>query len=185
MDLAFVTSNPGKIREARAILAPMGIRVRPVRRTLPEPQAERLETVVAAKLAALRPSRRPQLVEDSGLFLPALGGFPGVYSAYVYDLWGRGRSFAPIFDLLRKRSRVAVFRTVAGVRIGRRDHLFVGECRGRIAPRPAGANGFGFDPIFIPAGYHQTFGQLDPDVKLRISHRGRAIRAAGRFLAAK
>ena len=183
MDVAFVSSNPGKVREVRAVLGEFGIRVRSLRRELAEPQADLLEDVVRAKLDALSSRRGLQLVEDSGLFLEGLGGFPGVYSAYVYRLWGGDEGFRPILELLRHRSRRAVFRTVAGLRSGKRRRLFRGECRGTIASGPRGRNGFGFDPIFIPDGYRQTFGELAPETKLAISHRGRAIHAVGAYIA--
>lgn len=178
MDLAFVTSNPGKVAEAKGILGPYGIRVRPVKRVLPEPQADTLEEVVAAKLAALPPRRTPQLVEDSGLFLDGLAGFPGVYSAYVYRIW----RFDPILELLRRRPREATFRAVAGVRLGRRTWTFPGECRGTIASRPKGSYGFGFDPIFRPEGARRTFAEMEPEAKWAVSHRGRALRSVGEFL---
>lgn len=181
MDLDFLTSNPGKIAEARGIFEPLGIRVRPVRRVLPEPQADDLESVVRAKLAAVPPNGRYQLVEDSGLFLDGLGGFPGVYSAYIYRIW----KFEEILELLRDRPRTAVFRTVAGLQKGRRRRLFVGECRGSISRAPRGTGGFGFDPIFVPTGSRRTFAELAPAEKWAISHRGRALRAVGQYLLTK
>ena len=178
MDLAFVTSNPGKVREAREILRPFGITVRPVRRVLPEPQADDLSTVVRAKLRAVPPSPRATLVEDSGIFLDDLGGFPGVYSAYAFRTLG----LSGLLRLLPGRGRRATFRTVAGIRSGAVLRYFVGECRGRIAPSPRGRHGFGFDPIFVPDGERRTFGEMEPGEKLAISHRGRALTAAGSWL---
>ena len=134
MDLAFVTSNPGKLREARALLRPFGISVRSIARVLPEPQAETLAEVVEAKLDSLASRPRRQFVEDSGLFLPSLGGFPGVYSAHIYRIW----KFDPILELLTHRSRAAVFRTVVGLKDRGRRYSFVGECRGTIARKPRG-----------------------------------------------
>lgn len=178
MDVRFVTSNDGKFREVAAILAPYGIRVRRVRRVLPEPQTDQLETVVTAKLGALPPNSLPTIVEDSGLFIPSLNGFPGVYSAHFYRVWG----FGPIQYLLRGRSRRAVFRTVAGLRVGRRTHLFVGECIGTITPRTRGEAGFGFDPIFQPVGTRRTYSQMPLGEKNRHSHRARAFIRLARFL---
>ena len=179
MDARFVTSNAGKFREVRALLAPFGIRVAWVRRTLPEPQADGLAPVVRAKLQALPPHRTPTIVEDSGLFIQALHGFPGVYSAHVYRIWG----FGPLLELLRRRPRGAVFRTVAGVRRDGEIRLFSGECRGRIALRAKGNGGFGFDPIFEPAGTGRTFAELPPGEKNLRSHRARAFRKVGDYLA--
>jgi len=178
-DVTFVSTNPGKAREVRELLAPFGVRTKWRRRTLPEPQADDLETVVEAKLAAVGGVRGYVLVEDSGLFVPSLGGFPGVYSAHFLKLWG----FPPLLELLRRRDRTAYFRTVAGLRRGSRTWTFEGKVAGRIAARPRGRHGFGYDPIFIAEGGSRTFGEISESEKNALSHRARAIRKVGRFLA--
>jgi len=179
----FATRNPGKLREVREILAPFGWTVDPLPKRFVEPQAEDLREVVRAKLAAVRDVPGWVLVEDSGLFLPGLGGFPGVYSAYVAQLWGGSRAFRPLLRALQGAPRTAIFRTVAGVSTGGRDRLFVGEIRGTIARQPQGSGGFGYDPIFCPDGERRTFAQMSAEEKNRFSHRGRALRKVGRFLA--
>jgi len=178
LDVTFVSSNPGKFREVRDVLAPFGVRARWKRRTLPEPQARNLEEVVAAKLDAVRDVPGYVLVEDSGLFVPSLHGFPGVYSAHFLEIW----RFGPLYELLRNRPRSAYFRTVAGVRHGRQRWTFAGEVHGAIAASPAGRHGFGYDPIFVPTGWRQTFGEVPAERKNAISHRARAFRKVGRFL---
>ncbi len=178
MDVTFVSTNRGKFREVADLLAPYGVNVRWSRRALPELQADRLETVARAKLAAVPASLPRVLVEDSGLFLDGLGGFPGVYSAPIHALWG----FGPILELLARRPRGAAFRTVAALRWGRTTRLFHGEVRGRIARRPRGHHGFGFDPIFIPEGESRTFAQMTAEEKDAISHRGQALRRAGAWM---
>jgi XTP/dITP diphosphohydrolase len=178
MEVRFVSSNAAKFREVRAILAPFGITTRWARRTLPEPQAEDLLTVARAKTRALPSAGGPWIVEDSGLFIEPLGGFPGVYSAYAYRTLGIAR----IARLVGVGPRRAVFRTVAGVRTGRSTWFATGETRGTIAARPRGHDGFGYDPIFVPDGASRTFAQLPPEEKNRLSHRGRAFRAVGRRL---
>jgi XTP/dITP diphosphohydrolase len=175
IDVTFVSTNPGKFREVRDVLRPYGLRVRWKRRELPESQAEVLEEVVAVKLDAVRDVRGYVLVEDSGLFIPSLHGFPGVYSAHFLRIW----RFGPIFELLRHRPRAAYFRTVAGLRYGRRRWTFVGEVHGTIARRPAGRGGFGYDPIFIPDGWRRTFAEGTAAEKNAISHRARAVRQVG------
>jgi XTP/dITP diphosphohydrolase len=176
MDVTFVTSNSDKVAEVRRVFANYGIGVRWSRRELPEPQADRLETVVLAKLAAAARPGRGIVVEDSGLFLDALQGFPGVYSRFVYDTVGLGG----VLRLLQGRSRGATFRTVAGYRRGRSTVLGRGEVRGTIARRPTGTNGFGYDPIFIPRGDRRTFAEMSGAEKDHHSHRGRAMRALAR-----
>ena len=178
-DLTFVSTNPGKYREVAAVLRPYEVRVRWKRRTLPEPQADTLEEVVGAKLDAVRDVTGLVLVEDSGLFIPSLAGFPGVYSAHFLKIW----KFAPIFELLRRRDRRAFFRTVAGLQRGRRRAFFVGEVSGEIAPRPRGRNGFGYDPIFVPTGWTRTFAEAPSNAKNEVSHRARALRRVGEAVA--
>lgn len=180
MEVRFVTSNLGKFQEAREILAPFGLRVRRLPRVLPEPQTDRLETVVRAKLAALPASSRPTVVEDSGLFIESLNGFPGVYSAHFYRIWG----FDPLLELLRRRSRGATFRTVVGLRVGHRVRLFEGTCHGSIGHHARGRHGFGFDPLFRPDGARRTFAEMETTEKNRFSHRAAAFRKVGRALRA-
>ncbi len=178
----FASRNPGKLREVREILAAFGWGVDPLPTRFVEPQTDNLRAVVRAKLAVLRDLSGPVLVEDSGLFLPGLGGFPGVYSAYIAEIWGGPKGFRPLLRALEGAPRTAIFRTVAGLTVDGRDHLFVGESRGTVARLPRGSGGFGYDPIFIHEGQRRTFAQMSPEEKNRFSHRGRALRKVGRFL---
>jgi XTP/dITP diphosphohydrolase len=178
MDVAVVTSNPGKFREIAHLLRRAGISSRRVDRALPEIQADRLEPVVRAKLAALGGRSGWSLVDDSGLFVSALRGFPGVYSAYVYRTLG----YEPLLRWLDGRPRDAIFRTVAGLRYGNRTRLFVGATRGTIARRPRGRGGFGFDPVFVPHGSARTYAEMSLQEKERVSHRARALRGVVRAI---
>jgi len=179
--VTFVTTNAGKFREARSSLGPFGVDLRWKKRSLLEPQADDLADVARRKLESVRDLRGYVLVEDSGLFIPSLKGFPGVYSAHFLKIW----KFDPIFELLEHRDRRAYFRTVAALGHRGERWTFTGEVRGTIAKRPSGRNGFGYDPIFVPDGWSLTFADAPPEAKDRISHRGRAIRKVGRFLAAR
>ena len=175
----FYTSNPGKVRELQAVLAPMGYSVRWRKEELTEPQADTLEKVAAFKLLNVPDSVVPVIVEDSGLFIRSLGGFPGVYSAYVLRTLG----LPGVLRLVRGPDRTAEFRAVVGYRAGGVTHLFSGRVRGSIAPRSRGKNGFGYDPIFIPEGHQRTTGEMAPEEKNRLSHRGIAARKLGQWLA--
>ena len=178
MRLTLVTSNPGKVAEVRQLLRPFGLTVVWGRQQLLEPQADTLEEVVRAKVRSVRRGSSAVLVEDTGLFIEALNGFPGVYSSYAFRTIG----LAGILALVNGQSRIAVFRTVAAVRIGARIVVTRGATRGRIPREPRGTGGFGFDPIFIPNGSNKTFAEMDIEEKNRVSHRGAAIRAIGRAL---
>ena len=140
-----------------------------------------------AKLKAVATSEQlPELViaDDSGLEVDALGGAPGIYSARYGG--ARATQKEKIDKLLRELARVgtrddarrARFRCVVALaRNGNLLGTFEGTVEGRIAAEPQGASGFGYDPIFVPKGFGQTFGELPAEVKNRISHRGKAIRA--------
>jgi XTP/dITP diphosphohydrolase len=140
-----------------------------------------------AKLKALAASRQlPALViaDDSGLEVDALGGAPGIYSARYAGANATDRD--KIDKLLRELDRVrasddrrrARFRCVVALaRNGDLLGTFEGTVEGRIADKARGDSGFGYDPIFIPEGFKQTFGELTTEVKNTISHRAKAIRA--------
>ncbi|WP_075049643.1 RdgB/HAM1 family non-canonical purine NTP pyrophosphatase [Ignicoccus islandicus] len=119
--------------------------------------------------------KRPIIVEDSGLFIEALNGFPGPYSNYVYRTLGP-KGILKLMDGVPKRN--AFFKCVAAC-ICNDDNILVeeGVVKGSIAHEIRGSGGFGFDPIFIPQGYSKTFSELPEQVKNEISHRALAIRA--------
>ena len=174
MRLTFVTSNKGKLHEAKTALSPLGIDVvgsdlRPV-----EIQADTLEEIARAKCEVLAGRvAAPYIVDDGGLFVHALKGFPGVFSAHALQTIG----VPGVLRLLEGvDERRAHFAAVVGYHDGREVRLFAGRCDGHLvhAPRSDG-HGFGFDPIFVPDGHEKTFGELPAEVKNRISHRGRAL----------
>lgn len=174
MRLTFVTSNKGKLHEATTALAPLGIEVvgsdlKPV-----EIQADTLEEIARAKCEVLigrLPA--PFMVDDGGLFVHALKGFPGVFSAHALQTLG----VPGILRLMQgEEERRAHFAAVVGYWDGSQVRLFPGRCDGRLAHAPRShGHGFGFDPIFVPEGHAETFGELPAEVKNRISHRGRAL----------
>ncbi len=173
MQLTFATGNPGKIREARAKLAGLGHEVEQWDGGYPELQAGSLQEVAAFGLEHLEGHLDPPfLLEDAGLFVDALEGFPGVYSSYVFDTLG----WQGILDLLADRAdRSARFRAVVGFHDGRHPHFFEGIVEGSIAKEGRGEHGFGFDPIFVPEGQERTFGELTMEEKGALSHRSRAL----------
>ncbi|WP_054839573.1 XTP/dITP diphosphatase [Thermococcus sp. JCM 11816] len=176
MRLAFVTSNPGKVEEARKYFEPLGVEVYQLKVSYPEIQADTLEEVAeygGAKWLAQRVDGPFFLDDSGGLFVEALKGFPGVYSAYVYKTIGYQGGILKLLE--EETNRKAHFKSVIAYWDGEL-HIFTGRVDGKIATEPPrGSGGFGFDPIFIPEGFDRTFAEMTTEEKNRISHRGRAL----------
>ncbi len=179
MRLAFITSNLGKVEEAKKYFEPLGVKVYQLPVSYPEIQADTLEEVAeyGARWLAER-VEGPFFLDDSGLFVEALNGFPGVYSAYVYKTLG----YQGILKLLEgETNRRAYFKSV----IAYWDdelHIFTGRVDGEITKEPRGSGGFGFDPVFRPDGFDGTFAEMTTEEKNKISHRGRALKAFATWL---
>lgn len=172
-----VTSNPGKAREFEDLFSRYGLsfRVEPIK--TPEIQAMDLRLIAEeSALYAYDVLREPVMVEDAGLFIDALGGFPGPFSSYAYKTIGiRGilKLMEGVEDRRARFMSVIAFYTpmIGSVK------TFAGEVEGHISYEPKGSGGFGFDPIFIPAeGGGKTFAELSTEEKNRFSHRARAAR---------
>ncbi|MCF7817013.1 MAG: XTP/dITP diphosphatase [Kiritimatiellales bacterium] len=121
------------------------------------------------------------LADDSGLEVAALGGAPGVYSArYAGEHCNYADNNAKLLDELSgKENRSACFRTVIALSDPEGNvQTLDGSCPGTIIEALRGSNGFGYDPLFIPTGYTETFAQLDSEIKNRISHRANALQKA-------
>ncbi|MFQ5417286.1 MAG: RdgB/HAM1 family non-canonical purine NTP pyrophosphatase [Myxococcota bacterium] len=183
--IVVATSNPGKLREFREILAGiplelLGLDAFP--KVAFPPEGDDYEANAAAKaLAAARALGLPALADDSGLEVDALGGAPGPRSARFGGprLDARGRTAALLEALadFRESERAARFVCVAA--LAQADGPLVtarGECSGRILRAPRGTGGFGYDPVFEVSG-GATMASLPPREKNRISHRARALAA--------
>lgn len=169
--LTFITSNRHKFKEAKEIFKKHGIEVRRISRDYEEIQAASLEEVVERALLNISDSRAT-IIEDSGLFIDALNGFPGVYSSYVLKTLGN-TGILKLMEGVKKRK--AEFQSVVGYIDKDRDRkIFKGRVEGDIAYEIKGKGGFGYDPIFVPEGYKKTFAE-DLNLKNRISHRRRAL----------
>jgi XTP/dITP diphosphohydrolase len=186
--LVIATHNPGKLREIRALLAPLGIEcVGAEELDLPEPEETGVTFVDNAELKARQAadlSGLPALADDSGLSVDALHGNPGIYSArWAED--GEGER-----DFHRAMERVWREVEAAGPDAGHDAHFvcvlslawpdgaiesFEGRCDGTLVWPPRGDKGFGYDPMFVKSGMHETFAEIDPDEKHRISHRADAF----------
>ncbi|HUE79039.1 MAG TPA: RdgB/HAM1 family non-canonical purine NTP pyrophosphatase [Sphingomicrobium sp.] len=187
--LVIATHNPGKLREIAELMEPFGLScVGAEELGLPEPEEignsfvdnADLKAREAADLAGL-----PALADDSGLAVDALGGLPGIFSARWAEDEGGKR------DWLRAMEQVWTRLEEAGPDASRDAHFacalslawpndgqiesFEGRVDGTLVWPPRGDQGFGYDPMFVPAGFDQTFGEMEPAEKHRISHRARAF----------
>jgi XTP/dITP diphosphohydrolase len=128
------------------------------------------------------------VADDSGIEVEALGGAPGVYSARyagancTYDDNNR-KLLAALNDVPAAKRRARFVCCAAFVDCDGMEHIELGTVEGFVAPSPRGSNGFGYDPIFVPSGFEQTFGELNPLVKSSVSHRGEAFGKMSAWLA--
>ena len=173
--LSLVTSNPGKVREFRSALGPLGFELRQLQEEIEEIQADSLEEVVRDCMRQLAERGiKDYVLDDSGLFIDRLHGFPGVYSAYTLKTLGCGGVLKLLEGALE---RGAEFRCCIGCHVSGREPFVVSSLtRGRIIEEERGSQGFGFDPIFVPEGHDGTFAEMPLSLKNKISHRGKAIK---------
>ena len=187
--LVVASHNQGKVREIKALLGPHGIEpLGAAELELPEPEETGATFVANAELkarAAADAGKHPALADDSGLWVNALNGDPGIYSAR----WaGPTKDFRIAMARVEKEFRdrkltdfTAKFVCVLSIAMPPHDgkegeiKSFEGEVHGHLTFPPRGAHGFGYDPIFIPNGYDETFGEMDPQIKNAMSHRVRAF----------
>ncbi len=189
--------NQGKVREIGELIAALGVRVISAAEAGVDEPEETGDSF--AENAALKSEYSAQktglaaLSDDSGLCVPAIGGAPGIYSAR----WaGPGKDFTAAFHRIQSelgdRPAGAYFicmlslsipAAISGERAG--TYLFEGRIDGTLTFPPRGGRGFGYDPIFIPHGSKQTFGELDPAYKNSISHRALAFSKFLNFLGDK
>ena len=182
--LVVASHNPGKVREIDELLAPFGIVTRSAAELhLPEPEetgSTFAENAALKARAAAKVSGLPALSDDSGLAVAALGGAPGIYSAR----WaGPGKDFAVGMarierELKQKNASDYSAKFVCALALAQPDgevEIFDGEVHGHLEFPPRGNKGFGYDPIFVPEAFTQTFGEIDPAQKHAMSHRARAF----------
>lgn len=168
--VTFASTNQNKHREVQSILSSKGISVDFAQVNLVEIQSDSLEEISKEKArSAFAQVRRPVIVEDDGLFIDALNGFPGQYSSFVYKTIGN----EGILKLLAAAGRSASFRSLIAYYDGRQLSISEGIVDGMISERIT-EGGWGYDPIFVPAGTDLTFAQLK-DKKNEHSHRRKAL----------
>ena len=171
--LSVVTTNDGKFREFSSALVSPGIQLERMNISYPEVQSDRLEDVVSFGIDWLSGRLSCSFViDDSGIFIDHLHGFPGVFSAYALKSLGLNGIMKLMADAT---SRGAQFKTVLGLYHEGKRTLFEGVCKGSISTTIRGKGGFGYDPLFIPEGRSKTFAEMSMEAKKAISHRGRAL----------
>jgi XTP/dITP diphosphohydrolase len=188
----FIASkNSGKIREIRSILEDFPAEILSFNDIPGIPDIEETgstleENALIKAKAVFDIVNIPVLADDSGLEVDFLNGAPGVYSARysgpdANDDANCKKLLAELGELEFSK-RTARFRCVIVMYDGFRERCFEGACEGHIIDYKKGHNGFGYDPIFMPNGYSQTFAELENNIKNRISHRARALNNLKEFL---
>jgi len=191
--LLIATNNPGKVIELRDLIGPVSCELLtladfPAISEVPETGNTFDENARIKAIGYAKRTGRHALADDSGLCVDVLDGRPGVLSARY---GGEETSFADKMALLlaevsKKDSASRRARFVCSITIAAPDGVVLAEskgiCEGNLARSPRGIGGFGYDPLFIPDGFNETFGELDAAVKARISHRAQAFQEIIPFL---
>lgn len=188
--LVIATHNPGKLREIAALIEPLGIAcVSAAELELPEPEEIGVTFADNADLKAREAadlSGLPALSDDSGLCVDALHGKPGIFSARWAEDADGNRDWTRAMELVWTEAQAtepdappaahfACALAIAWPNDGQTEN-FEGRVDGTLTWPPRGDRGFGYDPMFVPAGYDVTFGEMDPELKHSISHRADAFR---------
>ncbi len=183
-ELVFITSNKHKVKEIRALAnsESRDITIAHLNYDYPEFQLDEIETVAEESVNYIRryeqiKEEKPFFIEDSGLTIPALNGFPGPFSAFVFNKIGNAGILKLMVDKNGEERR-ATFKTVVAFceSLEKAPMLFVGTSEGRIANAARGEGGFGYDPIFELESANKTFAEMSTEEKNVVSHRGRAFR---------
>jgi len=188
MELIFATHNLNKLLEVQAMM-PEGIKLLSLEDVglndeIPETAETISENAVLKTDYVRQRFDLPVFADDTGLIVPSLHGAPGVKSARYA---GEHRSSKDNIDLLLKNlekesDRSAYFLTAISLSINGAPYIFEGQCNGSILHNRTGSNGFGYDPVFQPDGFDQSFAQMDLLEKAAISHRGKAFKKMMEFL---
>ncbi len=185
MKIYFATSNEHKFKEAKEILSTKGIEITHFKFSHNEIRSDNLEEIaleaVEVAFSQLKENDALIFVEDTGLFIDELNGFPGTYSGWVQKkICSEG-----ILALMKgKTNRSASFKTCIALREPTGTKTFFGECTGTITQEIRGKSGFGYDPIFIPAGESSTFAEKIC-LKNELSHRFKSLLLFANYLASK
>ncbi|NOU17858.1 MAG: non-canonical purine NTP diphosphatase [Bacteroidales bacterium] len=187
-ELVFATNNPHKLSEVQHLLGNsfhlLSLLDINFKDEIPEDYDTLEENALQKAQHIYTITKQNCFADDTGLEVEALNGRPGVYSARY-----AGESKDPkanvqklLMELKGVENRKARFRTVVALILDGKEHLFEGIVNGQIIESERGADGFGYDPVFLPDGYSSTFAEMNLSQKNKISHRARAIKSLVNFL---
>ncbi len=195
MELVFATNNRHKLTEIRNLLGRkhriLSLDDVGIHTEIPEDFPTLEQNASQKAWFIYHASNKNCFADDTGLEVDALAGEPGVYSAR-YSRTGEpafpdmeiveGNIHKLLLKLKDRKERSARFRTLICLIIGGEEYIFEGRVEGKIIDYPRGSGGFGYDPVFVPEGYHQTFAEMDLAEKNKISHRANAMNKLVEFL---
>ena len=188
MHIVFASNNPHKVQEIRAILGPAfqvsGLVDIGFSGDIPEPYNTLEENALAKARHIYQGYRVNCFADDTGLEVDALGGLPGVQSArFAGEAKDSTANVIKLLTMMKGQSnRRAQFRAIMALILDGKEHLFEGVVKGHITEKTSGSGGFGYDPVFVPDGYDQTFAEMAEAEKNRLSHRYEALQKMVAFL---
>ena len=188
MKLIFATHNHNKLKEVRSLI-PNTIQLLSLDDINLLEEIEETATTIEGNALLKAQTIYKQtgincFADDSGLLVDVLNGEPGVYSArYAGEHKNDSDNLEKLLkELSNKENRKAHFKTVMALIIDGKEYLFEGIINGTITTEKLGVNGFGYDPIFLPNGYSETFAEMSADIKNVISHRAKAMKKLVEFV---
>jgi len=186
--IIFATNNKNKVEEIRTILKEsfeiITLQEAGINIDIPEPYYTLKENAIEKATVIHKITQENCFSEDTGLEVDALDGAPGVFSARYAGEQAKAEDNIKklLLEMEGKQNRKACFTTCICLILNGQKYFFEGKCEGKIATSVAGNNGFGYDPVFIPDGYNNTFAELSSEVKSTISHRKKAVAKMTDFL---
>ena len=186
-EIVIASNNPKKIKELTTLLEEyklLSLNDIGFTEEIPEPYESFEENAQQKARTIYQFCGKTVLADDSGLCVPALRGAPGVHSAYYggHPRSDEKNNLHLLKAMQGMEQRDAYYKAVLCLYQKEEVHFFEGICEGTILETPQGENGFGYDPLFVPKGFTQTFATLPIDVKNKLSHRGKAIQLLKQFL---
>ena len=185
--IVFVTGNPNKLKEIKSAINSfeiVGLKDLGITEELPETSTTLKENALQKTKYVYDKTGVNCFSDDTGLEIESLNNRPGVYSAMYAgsDCNAENNMRKVLSELKTFQNRKAKFKTVIALILNGKEYFFEGEVKGEILKEKKGSDGFGYDPIFKPNGYDETFAQMSIELKNKISHRGLAVKKLVAFL---